>query len=180
MLLFNTTHLCCAASKAAKIQVANEMIEKEPEKHSVRIVVGFLYFDGGDFQDAEKHFKKASELTPADPYDQAWLYMAQLRQNPNASGKALKSFVEKNQSTEFIYTNIKLLLGEISPEDAIKQAIASKDQGNICEAYYYAAQRFLSDGQQKMAEKCFKKSIATGKDTFWEFKSSVAGLESLQ
>ena len=174
--------ICCGegTSKSILDKVVNKMVTKDPENHAYRIVAAFRYFDAGYFSEAEKHFNKASELTPDDPYDRAWLHMAQLRQNPKASGKALKSFLDKNKSTDFIYTNIKLLLGEISPEDAIKQAIASKDQGNVCEAYYYAAQRFLVDGQEDMAKKCFNKSTQTKKETYWEYTSSVAGLKSLK
>lgn len=168
-----------ARDKTILDSVVNELVEKDPNDHNHRIAGAFFYFNEGYFADAEKHFQKASEITPDDPYDQAWLYMAQLRQNSKESGKALKAFLVQHESDDFIFTNIQLLLGEVSPENAIKKALASKDQGNVCEAYYYAGQYFWANGQTDMAKKCFKKAIQTKKETYWEYRGSVASLKTL-
>jgi len=133
--------------------ILGTVIEKEvaqsPENHALRIVAAFHFFDMGNYSKAEEHFARASKLTPDDPYDQAWLYMTQLRRDPKASGKTIRAFVKRMDSNAFIYTNINILLEEITLAEALKSAKASKDLGTLCEAHYYAAQRLLADGEKQ-------------------------------
>jgi tetratricopeptide (TPR) repeat protein len=155
-------------------------IAKNPAKHELRVIAGFHFFDQGDFAAAETHFQKASQLSPDDPYDQAWLYMAQLRRNKNASQEAIRAFIAKNRSEEFVYTAIQVLLSDVTPEEAVKKAGLSREAGNVCEAHYYAAQRLLADGQVAKAKANLQEAIKTRMKDFWEYKSAVACLKSLE
>lgn len=156
--------------------VIESMTAQNPENHAERIVSGFMQFDMGRFSKAEKHFAKAASLTPNDPYDQIWLYMSQVRQNSKAPDDGIRTFLERNKSVEFVYTDIAILLGDISPDQGIEKAKLSKDLGNICEAYYYAAQRLFANGNKKLAEEYLIKAVETNQESFWEYKSAFAYL----
>lgn len=154
-------------------------IAKEPNSHPLRVVGGFLLFDQGKFEAAETHFRKATQLTPEDAYDRAWLFMAQLRRDKGASDKDIRAFLAKKHADEFIYTDIGVLLSDITPEEAVEKAKASGDAGNLCEAHYYAAQRLLADGQIPQAKAHLMEVLNTKKETFWEYRSAIAWLKSL-
>jgi lipoprotein NlpI len=174
----------CRGQQRDAAGISNDVIEmsiaRDPNNHAVRIIAGFHYFDAGDFAHAEENFAWASRLTPDDPYDQAWLYMAQLRQNPKASADAIKAFLKRKENKDFVHTDIHVLLGEITAADAIEKARASGDAGNICEVNYYLAQRLLADGEKMKAREFLANAIKTGKDTFWEWKSAKASLKALE
>ena len=178
LLLLGTSEISKAEYDPAAIpeELIESRIAQDPENHAARIVAGFMHFDTGRFSKAEKHFAKAASITPDDPYDQIWLYMSQLRQNAKAQDGQIRAFVERNKSKEFIYTDITILLGDIPPNKGIEQAELSKDLGNVCEAYYYAAQRLFADGNKKQAEEYLFKAVETEQTSFWEYKSALAYL----
>lgn len=165
----------------------DQQVANHPDKNSTNInkrhgnciIAGFLYFDNSKFSKAEQQFSKAVNLTPKDPYDWAWLYMAQLRKNLNTSDKAIRNFIKVNASKELIYTNIAVLLGDITPVQAIEKAKASGDLGNICEANYYVAQRLMAIGKAEKAKKYLIEAIKTDQKAFWEYMSAVSWLEIL-
>lgn len=157
-------------------ELIESMVAQNPENHAKRIVSGFMHFDMGRFSKAEKHFAKASSLTPNDPYDQIWLYMSQVRQNRKAPDDKIRAFLKRNKSNEFVYTDIAILLGDISPDQGIEKAKMSKELGNICEAYYYAAQRLFANENIKLAEEYLIKAVKTNQESFWEYKSALAYL----
>ena len=167
------------AQRAAKIpsRIIEEILREKPNDHATRVIAGFHYFDTGKYSKAVEHFTKAVELQPNDAYDRAWLYMAQIRINSKASGDSLRNFLKKNNSGEYIDTAIKILLGDISPKDAVDMANKSKDMGNLCEAHYFSAQRLLANGAIKDAVQHLKSSIKTDKKAYWEYQSAIAHLK---
>ena len=183
LFFFTMPSPVCHGQKADE-GISSEVIEKsiaqEPNNHAIRIIAGFHYFDAGDFVKAEENFSKAAALTPADPYDQMWLYLAQLRQNPKAPDITLKAFSKQKETREFVFTDIRILTGENTALQAIEKAKASKDAGNICEAYYYLAQHLLANGDKMRARDYLTEAIKTRKETFWEYKSAVACLRTLK
>jgi lipoprotein NlpI len=170
---------CAATERALDSKILANAIEKEPNNHALRVIAGFHYFDQGNFELAEMHFRKAAQLTPGDPYDQTWLYMTQLRRDKSASDKDIRAFLSKKKSDAFVYNNILVLLSDVAPEVAIEKARASNDSGNLCEAYYYAAQHALLNGHYSVAKEHLQGAIKTGKEKFWEYKSAVACLQLL-
>jgi len=129
---------------------------------------------------AVEHFTKAVELQPKDAYDRAWLYMAQIRIDLKVSGDSLRDFLKQNKSGEYIDTAIKILLGDVSPKNAVNLATKSKDLGNVCEAHYFSAQRLLANGATKDAVKHLKAALKTDKKTFWEYQSAIAHLKRVE
>jgi len=183
LLCFNASSPVCFGQKADEPipdAVIAKSIAENPANHAIRIIAGFHYFDSGDFVKAVENFAKASQLTPDDPYDQLWLYMAQLRQNPKTPDSTIKAFLARKESQEFVYTDIRILTGELTAMQAIEKARVSKDLGNLCEAYYYSAQRLLANGDKFKAREYLVEAIKTKKEKFWEYKSAVAGLQALK
>lgn len=102
--------------------------------------------------------------------------MSQVRQNPKAPDNKIRAFLKRKKSNEFVYTDIAILLGDISPDKGIEKAKVTKDLGNICEAYYYAAQRLFGKGNKRLAEEYLVKAVKTNQNSFWEYKSALAYL----
>lgn len=163
--------------------LSTEAIEKglaaEPDNHAYRIIAGFHYFDIGEFAKAEENFARASKLTPEDPYDQIWLYMAQLRQNPKASDAAIRAFVKQKANKDFVFTDIQALLGDITANEGLDKARASGDLGNVCEMNFYLAQRAFANGDKAKAKEFLAEALKTQKDRFWEYKAAAMALKAL-
>lgn len=159
---------------------ADMTVKQAPEDHDARIVAAFMYFSNASFQKAEEHYLKASQLAPDDAYDQMWLYLARARADKNAGAEALRTFLNSHRNEEFVYKNMEMLLGDITPEECIKAAVASEEkEGNLCEAHYYAAQVCLIRGDKEGAAAHLRASIRTGMFNYWEFIGALDELDRL-
>jgi lipoprotein NlpI len=71
-------------------------------------------------------------------------------------------------------------LGQLSESEFLKAAnndSPKKDKEQHCEAYYYAGERRVVDGDVVSALGLFQKCIETGEKTFQEFRSARSELD---
>jgi lipoprotein NlpI len=74
------------------------------------------------------------------------------------------------------------LLGNITEDDLIAAAAspdATKDQGQHCEAWYYAGMKRLLAGDKKVAADDFNRCLATKQTRFTEYRLAEGELEAL-
>ncbi len=74
------------------------------------------------------------------------------------------------------------LLGNVTEDDLMTAAAspdAAKDQGQHCEAWYYAGMKRLLAGDKKTAADDFNHSLATKQTRFTEYRLAEAELKVL-
>jgi lipoprotein NlpI len=77
---------------------------------------------------------------------------------------------------------LQMFTGAISPADAIAGAKTPNPRETLmqqCEAFFYAGQKYLVDGQPEQARVAFQSAVATGVSEFMEYDWSVRELEMM-
>lgn len=120
---------------------------------------------------------------PDDLYAGLWLYLA--REYGGQDGRPELTEVVKQQDLFYWPGPVaKLYLGRSSTEEVLQAARDPflDDQSQLeqaCEAYYYAGQYALLQGDKAEAARLFRAAVQTGVATFIEYDASRLALERL-
>lgn len=124
------------------------------------------------------------ERSPQDAYRAMWLYLAQSKLDPIAAKATLKANQQAINSEEWSSQLVALYLGELSEGQFLKQlSTGVKDQKayseRLCEAYFYLAKLYQSEGKADVAVDFFKLTLATNVFEFVEHKYARLELDLL-
>lgn len=144
---------------------------------------GRLAFYQGDFERAAQEFDRAlrSASGAAIVYGVVWVEMA-LRRGKSEMQSPIAGVLAQIQPTQWPAPVLQMFSGTMSPEDAVANSRAESPRDSLmqqCEAWFYAGQKYLVDGQKDKARKAFESAVATGVTEFMEYDWSVRELEMM-
>lgn len=137
----------------------------------------------GKFSAASNDYIVSLRADPGNLYAALWLFLS--RQHGGQDGRVeLANYTRKQDLFYWPGPVASLYLGKISIEDVL---LAAKDPflddktqlEQSCEAYFYAGQYALLNGDKAGAVKLFRAALATGVTTFIEYDAARASLERL-
>lgn len=182
----------CGAVKQASGDVRGALvaydkaIQLNPKKAIYYHSRGCLFYDNHDFDQALGDFRKAIELDETIDYSRfrVWLAMARLGQRPAAT-REMEYYLRRRTTGkrgDWESMVMHFLIGQLSERSFLNTATKgdAKALGKDCEAYFYAGSMRLIDGKKSTAEEYFKKSVATNRKDFMEYRSALAELSHLQ
>lgn len=174
------THLKLRDFKAANADL-DMVLGLDSHRSSAFREKGRLAFYQGDFERAAQEFDRAlrSASDAAIVYGVVWLEMA-LRRAKSEAQSPIGSVLVQIQPTQWPAPVLQMFGGTLSPEDAVANSRADTPRETLmqqCEAYFYAGQKYLIDGQQDKARKAFESAVATGVAEFMEYDWSARELE---
>ncbi len=153
-----------------------------PNDIGPRYTRAYAKFYGQDYGQARDELieilKDRSELERS--YGSIWLYIA-TRRNGQDGAEAVKQFMPSASRPEWPYPVLQWLTNAIDFDQALAATKDNEraDEGRRCELYFYAAQKYLLDGNQAKAREYFQKSVDTGVIEFTEFMFSRRELERM-
>jgi len=144
----------------------------------------------GNLDGAEADLKQFCDLAPKDHNaDHARVYLWLIARAQNAKADAdhdLTDALENNwnsSSDDLISKTAAFLLGNLSETDYLAAAASSDakiEQGQHCEAWYFAGMKRLLMGDKKGAIDAFHQSVATGQKDYCEYILAQAELQALE
>lgn len=142
---------------------------------------GRLAFYQGDHARAGQEFERAlrSASGEAIVYGVVWLEMA-LRRAKSDAQSPLGQVLVQIKPTQWPAPVLEMFAGTRSPEDAVAAAATANPRETLlqqCEAYFYAGEKYLIDGQKDKARSAFQSAVATGVAEFMEFDWAARELE---
>jgi tetratricopeptide (TPR) repeat protein len=165
-------------------------LDLDPKNAQAYYNRGFAKLTKGNLDGALADLKEFCDLAPTDRYaDHARLYLWLISKAQNTKSDpdqdlsdALQS--DWNSSGDDMATKAAaFLLGRLNEVDFLASASspdAKTDQGQHCEAYYFAGMKRLLMGDKVTATDYFKKCIATGQSDFCEYVLARAELRALE
>jgi lipoprotein NlpI len=167
----------------------NKVIEMNPRLAYAYFSRGLLNYNSHKFTDAMADFNKSRELgLDAQQQDYSsfyiWLIQARLGEQDTAT-KELQTYLDNRKigtPDDWPSKVASFLAGQLSEPDFFKAAENSDQQtnnGQHCEAYFYAGSKRLVEGDKITATDYFNKCLATELKSFEEYGSAAAELNSL-
>jgi lipoprotein NlpI len=143
---------------------------------------GLAQFYLGRNELAQKDFAVAVQLRPKDAYTNIWSYVTQAR-----AGNTGSSELQKNAAAldlkQWPGKIIELYLGTAELESvlaAAKNPDSATEKNQLCEAYFYLAERALIGGKPLDASALFQKALDTGQTTKYEYSAATEELRRLK
>jgi TPR repeat protein len=168
-----------AARYADAIRVATPVIAAEPDRWVAYYVRGLSRFDTGAFAEAAADLDKLCPLRSSWQYCPLWLYAAQMRAGRDGR-PALEQHAIEHANGPWPEPVLRFYLGKLSEPALVRVAGKPKDakkkNEQLCEAYYYIAQKHVIEGRTKAAARMFQKTLDTGVTNFVEYASARAEL----
>ncbi|MHA1600037.1 MAG: hypothetical protein ACTSW2_04360 [Alphaproteobacteria bacterium] len=135
------------------------------------------------FDAAAGDYTNSLKRNPADLYAALWLYMT--REFTGQDGRP--ELIRATKQTDLFYWPgpvVNLFLGQITPEEILEAAkdvfLDEKAQNEqACEAYFYAGQYAMLNGDKSTAIRLFRAAIDTGVTSFIEYEASRLALDRL-
>jgi len=141
----------------------------------------FARFDQGLFSASVPDFARAVELDPSRTYRVLGLYLAKARAG-DVDRKGLASNAAQLNLTRWPGPVVALFLGQITPQAMIAAARdpdPSMQRERHCEAYFYAGEFYLIQGQRAAAVEMFQSAVATAVTSLFEHSSAKGELRRL-
>ena len=169
---------------------STQALDLDPKNAQAYYNRGLAKLTKGNLAGAIADLEQFCTLAPRDHYaDNAHLYLWLISKAQNSKidpdqelADALQS--SWNSSPDDLTSKIALfLLGHISETDLFSAATstdAKKDQGQHCEAWYFAGMKHLLDGDKATAIDYFHKCLATGQKDYCEYILAQAELKGLE
>jgi lipoprotein NlpI len=134
-----------------------------------------------DFSHAADDFQTCGKLKSVDhDYAHYWLWLIRARAGETeAATRELKDFTQNHRKAIFRDWSLKVgqfLSGELDETDFISFASNSKNNGQICEAWFYAGSKHLIVGDKTAAIACFEKCLTTNQRDYAEYPAAAAEL----
>lgn len=150
---------------------------------------GHLYYDARRWLDALKDLSKATQLDSGlqdEDYDllRIWLITSRLGKRDQATALLEGHFKNRppDKMSSWYRSLGSFLLGRLSEAALIRAASDSelqKANEQKCEAYFYAGSLHIVEGDLEGGLRLFRLCMATGVDTFTEYISARAEVESI-
>lgn len=139
-----------------------------------------LYY-GHKYRLAIKDIRRYRALTPDDPYRSVWLYLIEMKINPEQARQHLQeTFKAHEHSHDWGWQIVALLAGKLSDQDFIHQAGYSQNNQqlaeHLCEAYFYLGKKMQIEHRDLLARSYFKLSVANNVYSYVEHRLSLLEL----
>lgn len=143
----------------------------------------YANFFGASYADARAELvdilKDPAEVERS--YASLWLYLTARRAGEDGAA-AIANYLPSGQQPDWPYPVLAWLTNKIDFPDAL--AATKKDNlgdpNKQCELYFYAAQKYLADGNVTKAREYFQRSLDTGVIEFNEYAFSARELQRLK
>jgi len=147
----------------------------------------YAHFSTQDWRGAEADLRQFFVINRGDPdYARLYLWLAQGRQGKKAEAdKELSEYLNHSRGMrpgDWPEQIGQFLLGKRTERDflaAVTAPDAEAQKGRLCEAWFYAGEKRLVEGDGKGARECFRQCLATGKTDFVEYQLAAAGLKAM-
>jgi len=151
------------------------------------------YFRGCVFQDAQKwheaylDYKKSAELSSPQwefPRLRMWLVRARLGEREPATQDLKAWLLLRNGPPKDAAARVAAYLtGGLAEKDFLKSAdaeIGAGQRGRRCQAYFFAGENRLLDGDRGMAKDLFKRALTTEARNWRDYGSAQAELNFME
>ena len=145
--------------------------------------LGDISFMRGVWEKAEEHYKLVAE----QDYGQLYLWAVRIQQHKNAAATeglavhhALRQATDENQWVGNLIAYCTGGLDENSLLQAAQDEDKKKEQGNLCEAYFFIAYKRLAAGKPAEAAAFLRKCVATKAEDYLEYDFAKAELQRLK
>lgn len=172
------------------ISDSSQALDLDPKNAQAYYNRGLAKLTKGNLDGAVADLRQFCDLSPRDHYaDHAHLYLwliAKAKNSKTDPDKQLADYLQTgwNSPPDDLATKIAgFLLGRIPEADLLAAASspdAKKDQGQHCEAWYFAGMKRLLDGDKTTAIDYFHRCVATGEKDYCEYILSLAELQGLE
>ena len=156
----------------------DEAVRLYPSDHLAWKGRGHVRFYSGEFSAAVLDFAEASRLEPMDTYAAFWLQLARLRAGQAAA--RLKAEAQRLDSDAWPAPIVRLFVGAATPEQVIAAARhpdPKQEREQLCQAYFYAGQRALLQGDKAEAAGRFRAALGTGARNLVEYTAAKVDLQ---
>jgi lipoprotein NlpI len=166
---------------AQAIRDYDEAIALDPDYQVAFYNRAFARFDQGLFSASVPDFARAVQLDPSRTYRVLGLYLAKARAG-DVDRKGLASNAAHLNLTRWPGPVVALFLGQITPQAMIAAARdpdPNAQRERHCEAYFYAGELYLIQGQRAAAVEMFQSAVATAVTSLFEHSSAKVELRRL-
>jgi len=162
---------------------AIELDPKDAATYNNRAGLFFLVRNWGAALEDYNRFFELSEEGQEDPRLYVWLIHARTGQT-DAANKELVDYLQQRANTaDWFSTVASYLLGRKSDADLLAAAKSSdkkKENGQLCEAWFYIGMKKVIGGDKSGAQDCFNKSLATDQKDYAEYHFARTELKALR
>lgn len=156
-------------------EMFDTVLELDEQHEYAYLNRGIALYYGERWELASDDLNIFLERSPQDAYRVMWLYLAQVEVDPVTAKANLIANQQVVNSEEWSTQLIQLYLGELSEAQFLSQLSSGvKTQKEyserLCEAYFYLAKLYQSQGKPDVASDFFKLSLATNVFEFVEHK----------
>lgn len=169
---------------------SSQALDLDPKNVQAYFNRGFAKLSKGNLDGAQDDLRQFCEAAPRDhDTDHARLYLWLIGKAQSAHpdpDPVLSDALENNwnaSADDFASKTAAFLLGRLSESDYLASAAspdAKKDQGQHCEAWYFAGMKRLLMGDKTTAIEYFHKSVATAQTDYCEYILSQSELRTLE
>src|SRR6266516_688777 len=166
---------------AQAIKDYDEAIALDPDYQLAFYNRALARFDQGLYIASVPDFVRAVQLDSSSTYRVLGLYLAKSR-GGDVDRESLAANAAQLNLTRWPVPVVALFLGQITPEALVAGAQdpdPTTQRERQCEAYFYAGEHFLIQGQRAPAVQMFKSAVATGVTSLFEHSSAKAELRRL-
>ena len=166
---------------AQAIKDYDEAIALDPDYQLAFYNRALARFDQGLYIASVPDFVRAVQLDSSSTYRVLGLYLAKAR-GGDVDRESLAANAAQLNLTRWPGPVVALFLGQITPEALVAGAQdpdPTTQRERQCEAYFYAGEHFLIQGQRAPAVQMFQSAVATGVTSLFEHSSAKAELRRL-
>jgi lipoprotein NlpI len=166
---------------AQAIKDYDEAIALDPDYQLAFYNRALARFDQGLYIASVPDFVRAVSLDASSTYRVLGLYLAKARAG-DVDREGLAASATQLNLTRWPGPVVALYLGQITPEALVAAAQdpdPNTQRERQCEAYFYAGEHFLIQGQRAPAVQMFQAAVATGVTSLFEHSSAKAELRRL-
>lgn len=171
---------------SASLDIFNVLFELDPQYEYAFLNRGLNFYYVGRYELAQRDFLQFYQADKSDPYRTLWLYLNELKHNPQDASKNLAQRA-MGLSDEYWGTYlVQYYLGKLSVKALFAQAEEfaqthrTKYAEILTETYFYLAKLKLNSGQINEAETLFKLAIANQVYNFVEYRFALFELLKLK
>jgi tetratricopeptide (TPR) repeat protein len=169
---------------------SSQVLDLDPKSAMAYYDRGFAKMAKGNLDGAMADLKAFCNAAPRDhnaDHARLYLWLISKERNPKADAdQELTAALESSWNSpqdDLASKTAAFLLGRINEADYLAAAAspdAKTDQGQHCEAWYFAGMKRLLTGDKKAAIDAFHQCLATGQDGYCEYVLARAELQALE
>jgi len=167
----------------------NKVIEMNPKFALVYSMRGLVNYNLHKYTDALSDFRKSCEMNvdaKSQDYSHCYIWFIRARLGEkDAATRDLQTYMDNRKSgtlDDWPTKVVRLLTGQLTEPEfftAAKNTDNQKDKEQLCEAYFYAGSKRLTEGDKTTATDYFEKCLATECKESDEYNSAAVELKSL-